>query len=392
MMGDAPEFLEGKREGACLYGTDGRRFIDGVCGAGAYNLGRRHPDLAEALREAMHATDQGNFPMISAEKAALAEDLARFVGGGLECAVYSVTRGEAMEVACKVARGVTRRKRLLAVQGAWHGDTGFALSLSHRDPGAPDFGPLIPEVDTIAFGDIDAANRSIRRDTAAVFLEPVQAENHCRTASADYVQALARRCKQMGALFVLDETQTNFGRTGVPFAFRELGVAPDMLILGEALGGGMFPIAATLLTQRVNRFLNKHPMIHLSTFGGSDIGCRVAQRALALYENLAPWDNAARQGEVLVDGIRELVKNHPGSVAGWAGQGLLLSLDLETAARARAFCAAAAQHGLLVLPGRVAPHTVLLRPSLLLSDAETREILVALEAVCQAVIPEDAEA
>lgn len=373
------DFLEGNREGAWVWDTTGRQYLDCVCGAGTHNLGRRPPDLVEALRAAMRETDQGNFPMISVEKSRLAEALASFVPGPLECVVYSVMRGEAMEFACKVARGYTGRAELITVDGGWYGHTGFALTLSER-PDKLCFGPLIPEVRSVPFGNTDALEAAISLKTAALIFEPVQVENHCRVASPAYAQAAERACRKAGALLVVDETQTNFGRTGRRFAFEALGISPDILVLGEALGGGVFPIAATLLTQEVNRFMNAHPMIHLSTFGGSDIGCRVGLKAVATYARLEPWRNAAAMGARLLDALRAIAARPDAPFRDVAGTGLALSLDCGAEEAARDFCRRAAQNGLLVLPGAVARHAVVLRPSLLLTADEADVIVAAIRA------------
>ena len=135
--------LEGKRTGAHFFDADGRKYIDGDSSAGIFNLGRRHPELAEELKRAMRATDQGNFPIISEEKALLAEALAGFVPGALECSLFGVTRGEAFDAACKVVRGFTKRPGLVTVDGGWYGQTGFALSLSQREDRHL-FEPLVP--------------------------------------------------------------------------------------------------------------------------------------------------------------------------------------------------------------------------------------------------------
>ena len=373
------DFLEGRREGAYVWDRDGRRYLDAHCSAGTFNLGRRRPELAEELKRAMCDTDIGNFPLISREKAYLAKALAEFAPGDLECSIFSVVRGEAMDAACKIARGFTRRPRLITVDGGWYGQTGFALSLSQRDDREL-FGPLIPGVQVMPFGDVRAAEANVGDKTAAVILEPIQAENHCREASSDYLRALSNLCRERGALLILDETQTGFGRTGTKFACEASGVTPDVLVLGEALGGGIFPIAVTLLTQRVNAFMNAHPLIHLSTFGGADIGCCVALKALELYEQDKPWLNAAAKGEILLRGIRKFMQSGSGPIRGVAGKGLLLSLDLGSPEEARAFCRRAAQHGLLAVPGQVAKHSVPLRPSLMISDAETTEILDTIRA------------
>lgn len=358
-------FREGKREGAYLWSEEGARYLDGVSGGGIYNLGRRVPELADALRDAMHAADQGNFPMISVEKAALGEALASFAGHGLDCAMFSVMRGETVEAACKIARGVTGRPGLISVEGAWHGETGFAMSLSARADAA-DFGPLIPETHRMPWGDLDAARAAISNTTAAVIIEPVQAESGCRVADADYLRGIEALCRARGALSIVDETQTNFGRTGAPFAFAAAGLTPDMLILGEALGGGMFPIAATLVKDRVRDWLNKHPLIHLSTFGGSDVGCRVASRALELYAERKPWENAKTVGAKLKAALNA------------TGEGLLLAVSCVSPEAALEKCRQCAERGVIVLPGAVANDTVVIRPPLTITEADAEEIIRAL--------------
>lgn len=370
-------FAEGKREGAYVYDTDGRHYVDGYCSAGTFNLGRRPPELIAELKQALCETDIGNFPIVSLEKANLGQALAEFVPGDLECSLFGVMRGEAMDAACKVARGFTGQPRLLSLEGGWHGQSGFALSLSQREDSKL-FGPLIPETGILPWGDLNAAKSIIDGRTAAVILEPIQAENYCRQVSEEYVRGLAELCRINGALLVFDETQTNFGRTGAKFAFEVLGVSPDILVLGEALGGGVFPITVTLMTQRVNSFLNKHPLIHLSTFGGADVGCRVALKALELYARLEPWNNAKEQGGILMKGIADLVMAGGSPIRGAVGKGLLISLDLGTPEAAAGFCRNAAANGLILMPGEVAKHTVLLRPSLLINEAETQEIMAAI--------------
>jgi len=354
--------------------------LDAYSSAGTFNLGRRPPELAAELVQAMRETDIGNFPMISKEKAFLARDLAAFCGGALECCVFGVMRGEPMEAACKIARGHTGRPRLVAAGNGWHGHTGFALSLSDI-PGKSRYEPLMPDVHIVPFGDTDAALNAIDYRTAAFVIEPVQVENHCRVASAEYLHAVAKACRDHGTLLVVDETQTGFGRTGRKFAFEASGIQPDMVLLGEALGGGMFPITATVFTQEVNRFLNAHPLIHLSTFGGADVGCRVARKAVALYEREQPWRNAAAMGERLRQALLPLVNKENGPIQDLAGLGLVWSLDLGTVARANRFCQAASSAGLLVVPGKIARHTVPLRPSLLITVAELDSMIEILRKV-----------
>jgi len=365
------DILEGERQGCTLRDSAGKKYLDLTSSGGIYNLGRRDEVLAQSLREAMQQTDQGNFPMISREKALLAERLTQFVPGSLDCAVFSVTRGETIDFACKLARGATRRTELIHLDGSYHGETGFALSLSDL-PGKEQYGPLLPQVKRLPWGDLNTASSTVTSSTAAVFIEPIQAENGCRAIVPSYAQGLQAICREKGALLIVDETQTGFGRTGHRFAFEALKIDPDVLILGESLGGGFFPIAATLFRQQLNDFLNAHPMIHLSTFGGSDVGCRVALKALERYEKTRPWDNAANMGEKLLSICKAFSPQ---------GQGLLAALDLTSPGDAIAFCRSCADKGLLLLPGKIAQHTVILRPPLTLNANEIQQITDTLRMV-----------
>ena len=168
------------------------------------------------------------------------------------------------------------------------------------------------------------------------------------------------------------------GRTGTPFYFERLEVEPDVLILGEALGGGLFPIAVTMLTPRVNEFMNDHPMIHLSTFGGSDIACCVARAALDIYRREQPWKNAASMEFELRAAFGALARDYPGLLLGVQGAGLLLAMKTPSAETARKLADACLNRGLLVAPGKVAKDTVMVRPSLLITRDEADELAAAL--------------
>ena len=342
-------FLEMERDGSTVSDESGTAYIDCLTSSGIHNLGRRRPEIATALRAGARATDQGNFPMISREKGDLAERIAKFVGGALECSVYSVVRGESIDFACKLARGATGRKELLAVDGSHFGQTGFAMSLSAR-PDKDAYGPLIPETGSLPLSDLEAVKSKITRKTAAVFVEPVQAETGGAVPSVEYLRALREQTRAVGALLVLDETQTGLGRTGRKFAYQHADVEPDMLVIGEALGAGIFPIAATVITQKLNEFMNAHPLIHLSTFGGSDLGCVVARHALDLYDELRPWENAAERGVQLAEGLAKIAKGAK-ALGGVSGLGLLQVVDAKTADKAAGFCKALAENSVVGRPG-----------------------------------------
>jgi acetylornithine/succinyldiaminopimelate/putrescine aminotransferase len=367
------DFVEAGGEGAFVVDSDGNRYLDCFTSAGTYNLGRRNAEIADELKRASHETDQGIFICISRWKAELAKRLTGFVSGYYAGILWSAVRGEAFDAACKVARGYTGRTELISVDGGWYGETGFAITLSSRDD-KEQFGRLIPDTRIIPHGDIEAAEKAIGERTAAVVLEPVQAENHCRVADRQYLEAVRVSCRRNGALLIFDETQTGFGRTGYRFASQHMGVTPDILVFGEALSGGMFPTAGIVFTRAVKGFFEEHPLIHLHTFGGHDLGCRVSVKALDVYERDRPWENARAQGERLRGALDAVAEKHPKKVESVSGAGLLQSIRLKTPAKARKFCAAAASKGIFVVPGEVDRSCVPIRPVLTLSDEETETV------------------
>ncbi|MCU0575499.1 MAG: aminotransferase class III-fold pyridoxal phosphate-dependent enzyme [Desulfobacterota bacterium] len=368
------DFLEQEGAGSYVEDSEGKRYLDCYASAGTFNLGRRNESIAESFKKSIYETDQGNFVMPSDYKALLARRLSEFIPGNLDCVLFGVTRGESMDAACKLARGFTSRPEFVTVDGGLYGECGFALSLSQR-AGKEQFGGLIPGVKTVPFGDVDAARKAVSSRTAAFVMEPIQAENNCRMADSGYYRQIRSLCDASGAKLIFDETQSGFGRTGTRFFYEHIGVMPDILIIGEAITGGMFPMTAMVFTTELKHFFDIHPLIHLCTFGGHDLGCLVAMAALDEYDRLEPWVNVAGLGDRLMKDLSALAAKHAGKLVSVAGKGLLISIRLATDDLAKKFCASARHGGLLVNTGRVDTTTVLIRPSLLIGAEETGRIV-----------------
>lgn len=378
------DFVEASAQGADLSDEKGRIYLDCYTGGGIHNLGRRPEAVARALKENLPVADQGNFPMISREKSQLAQRIAGFVPGPAECSIYGVVRGEVFDFACKLARGVTGKRDLVSPEGGWYGQSGFALSLTTH-PYRNDFAPLVPGARIERFDSPESVRRAITDATAGVFIEPIQTENHCAAPSREIREAVRERCRETGAVLVVDETQTGFGRTGRRFAFEHFDWEPEAVLLGEALGAGIFPICAGVISQRLNRFLNAHPLIHLSTFGGSDLGCTVATAALEEYEKVKPWENAARRGKQIRAALAPLVGADESALLSMAGEGLLISLALSSSDKAERFCKALAGAGVFAKPGRVAANTVVFRPPLTIGDEHVERMVSAVKTAASVI-------
>ncbi len=372
-------FLEAGGEGAYVFDTDGNRYLDCSSSAGTFNLGRKNRAIAARFKKALFETDQGNFVMPSEEKALLARRIAEFVPGNLSCVLFGVTRGESMDAACKLARGFTQRPGLITVSGGCYGESGFALSLSERK-GKEQFGALIPEVTVVPFGDAQAAESAMGERTAAFVMEPIQAENGCRAAEEEYYARVRALCDRHGAQLIFDETGSGFGRTGTRFFFEQTGVEPDILVVGEALTGGSFPMTAMIFTPELKRFFDVHPLIHLCTFGGHDLGCRAAMAALDEYDRESPWINARNTGGILIKDLSRLA-GKKAALKSVTGRGLLVSLRFTSEQVARAFCVLAGAHRLMLETGRVDGSCVLLRPSLLIGRKEASFITDAVKKI-----------
>ncbi|MCP4130071.1 MAG: aspartate aminotransferase family protein [bacterium] len=370
------DFIETGSDGAYLFDRDGNRYLDCYTSAAMFNLGRANPVLLDALKQAVRETDQGNFVAISEEKALLASSLARFMPGNLECSLFTVVRGEAMEAACKIARGYSGRSTLLTVNGGWYGRTGFSLTLSEGDEKFL-YGRSIPGTGTIQFGDIDSARKIVNKNTAAVVLETIQLENGCRGAGAHYFRELRELCTKTGTLLIIDESQAGFGRTGKKFSFELSGIMPDMVVFGESITGGIFPMSGVVFTKKIKSFFDEHPLIHLCTFGGHDTGCRVALKALELYEHTRPWENALLQGDRLGVFLEKAAVEFPGLIRSVDGAGLARSILFTSVDRAVECCILAREHGLIVQCGEVDKTSVIFRPPLTITSEETAEIITA---------------
>lgn len=300
------ELVMGERDGIRFRDAyDGRWFVNCHCNGGVFNLGHRHPAVVGAVRDALDVLDVGNHHLVSGWRASLAERLAATTDGTLPGVVFGVGGGEAVDLAVKLARGVTRRRDVISVQGGYHGHTGLALATGdaeYRDP----FGANLEGFAQVPFDDLDAMAAAVDDRTALVILEPIPATLGMPVPSPGYLAGLRSLCDERGALLAFDEVQTGLGRTGTVWFHRQESVVPDLLVTGKGLSGGVYPITATLMTADLHRFFDDHPFVHVSTFGGAELGCVAAMAALDVIEAPGFLDRVVSLGERFEDGLAGL--------------------------------------------------------------------------------------
>jgi acetylornithine/succinyldiaminopimelate/putrescine aminotransferase len=278
------DIVLGRREGPFFWDAfDGRRFFNCHCNGGVFNLGHRNPRVLAAVRDALDTIDVGNHHLVSGWKAELGRRLAATTANRLPGVVLSPSGSEAVEVAVKAAYATTGRHTVVSVHGAYHGHTALAAMAADAKYHEP-FGLELPGFVHVAYNDLDAMDRVIGNDTAAVVLEAIPATLGMPLPADGYLRGIQERCRDRGAVFVLDEVQTGLGRTGRMWCHEHDDVEPDVIVTGKGLGGGVYPVAATLMTPAVHRIFDEEPFVHVSSYGGSDLGCVVALTVLDVVE------------------------------------------------------------------------------------------------------------
>ncbi len=369
--------VQGPAHGVTLSDLDGNTYIDCRSAGGVFNLGHTRAEIAEVLAKAVQDTDMGDWMLLSGIRAITAKKLASLAPEGLDHVQFGVTGSEAIEVACKLARGTTGREKLVAMTNAYHGFSGFALATAPEDLIAP-YGPLTPGIVAIPHGDLAAAEGIIDEDTAAVLLETVQGSGGVVLPPEGYLAGLRALCDRHGALLIFDEVQAGLGRTGKLFSFEHWGVVPDMVVIGKALGGGYYPISACLYNARVLDFVNVRPLAHPSTFSGSELGCMVAQKALDLLSDPALLANVEAMGSRLSRGYGALQAAYPDFVLGHRQIGLFTGLDTPDAETGKALRHAAVRAGLIAFTAPFQPQVLQIWPPLVITKDEIDELLLRL--------------
>jgi acetylornithine/LysW-gamma-L-lysine aminotransferase len=308
-------------QGASLFDADGVEYLDCASGHGVANLGHAHPKIAEAIYKQASTliTLFESFP--NDQRAILMEKITSLVPG-LDRVFFCNSGAEAVEAAFKFARISTGRKNIIATMRGFHGRTFGALSATFNKKYREGFEPLLPGVSHVPYNNIEALNKAVNEETAAVILEAVQGEGGVYPASLEYFQAARRICDERGALLIVDEIQTGFGRTGKMFAIEHFGVMPDLLTCAKSLAGGV-PMGAVLIGQEVK---NLTPGVHGSTFGGNPLSCAAANAALDVMKEEGLPDQAAAKGAYLMEKLKKIESQNIREVR---GLGLMVGIELK---------------------------------------------------------------
>lgn len=323
----SPMMIEVERaEGIFLYTPEGEKFVDLVSGVSVSNVGHGNPAVVEAVqRQAaayMHTMVYGE--TVQRVQVDYAEKVAASLGRGMDSVYFLSTGAEAIEGAIKLVKRATARTELISMIGAYHGSTHGALSIQGGETYKTAFRPLLPDTRLIRFNCVDDL-KLISERTACVVTEIVQGEAGVRLPNDGYLQALRARCDEVGALLVVDEIQTGFGRTGAMFATAKYGVRADIICLAKALGGGL-PLGAFVSSAELMATLQSNPVLgHITTFGGNPVCCAAGLAAMEYIEGNDLTANAEAMGER----FESRLIDHP-AVKEIRRSGLLMAVELGT--------------------------------------------------------------
>ena len=357
-----------KARGCRLWDAKGKEYIDAIAGISVCNVGHRHPKVIKAIKkqadEYLHVLVYGE--MIESPQVRYAKLLTDHLPKTLNSVYFTNSGAEAVEGAMKLAKRFTNRTQIVAFKNSYHGSTQGALSVMGDENWRNAFRPLLPGVMHIDFNSFDDLH-FINKETACVIVESVQAEAGVTLPVKGWMQALKQRCHETGALLIMDEIQTGFGRTGTLWAFEQYGITPDILLLGKALGGGM-PLGAFIADKELMRVLTHEPVLgHITTFGGHPVCCAAGMAALEVLLE-----------KKLIKGLKEkenlFLKQlwHP-LIRSVHSAGLLIAVEFDSFEINKKIIDACIKKGLLTDWFLFAPHCLRIAPPLTISKKEIKE-------------------
>ncbi len=390
--GYPPDVVFREGNGCMLYDIDGKGYLDFMSCYSALNVGSGHPTIMRAAKDQL-ATGLTTLPrtFLQEELVLFVKELAEFTEMEMVLPMNSGTEG--VETAMKIARkwGYVKKDipedkaEIIFCANNFHGRSISVISASTTPQYQKHFGPLLPGIVIIPFGDTSAFRGAINKNTAAIIVEPIQAEGGIILPPDGYLADLRKICDKEKVLFIADEVQTGFARTGHMFGCDYDSVKPDLYVLGKALGGG-FPISAVVGMREVMDVIG--PGDHGSTFGGNPFSCHVARAALRVIKDEGLDKKALNLGAYFQAGLIAISEKHPGVIKDIRGRGLLIGVEMnEKGPKAKDLCVELMKKGLLTKETR--DYVLRFSPALVITKKELKEGLRIIESVFAEIDIED---
>ena len=383
--------LEWSGHGSIVTDLMGREYIDCLGGYGIFSAGINHPRIVKAVTDQMSRMALNSQELLEPWRAALAKLIADITPGELACSFFINNGTDAVEGAIKLARLHTGRNTFLSTLGGFHGKSMGSLSLMGKATFREPFRGGLQDVRFAPYGDADALAAefdkaaAVGTPIAALVVEPVQGEAGAVVPPPGYLRQARELCDRYGALLIADEIQTGMGRTGRLWGVDHADVAPDIMCLGKAIGGGVMPLSAFVSTPKIWEALIPNPVIHSTTFGGNPIACAagIAAITVTLEEDLP--GQAAVKGDMLMTELAQLRERYPSILSAVRGKGLLIGLEFPSDSIGYDCAAALFRRGVLVAGTYSKARTIRLEPALNIPTPQLQEVLNRLEDVLREI-------
>lgn len=371
--------VEVRSSGNHIFDERGQKYL--ACGGyGVFTIGHCHPTVIEAVKAQLECHPLSTRALLNAEQGLAAETLVSITPKGLDYVYFGNSGAEATEAGLKLAR-LSGKRKLIAMQGGFHGKTLGALSVTSREAYRLPFQPLLPEVEFIPFADPKALENVLSNNghECCVILEPVQAEGGVIIPYKGYLRDVERLCRHYGAFLILDEIQTGLARLGIWWGADREQVVPDVLLVGKALSGGVIPISAAVASAQAYAGFNQDPLLHTSTFAGNPLATVAARATINVIKNENIIPKAKALGEKLVVEVQRIVSEMcPHLVQDVRGMGLLIGIEFKADYLAGDFMFELMHRNVLVSYSLSAHHVVRLTPPATLSESDVDWLLTAI--------------
>lgn len=369
-----------RREEYFIYDMSGKRLIDVHLNGGTYNLGHRNPEVVQAITTAMAHFDIGNHHFPSLARTALAEALVASAPPGISKVVYASGGGEAIDIALKTARHATQKRKIISIVKAYHGHTGLAVGTGDDRFSKLFLADRPEEFPHVPFNDLEAMERELRgRDVAAVIMETIPATYGFPLPEPGYLETVKKLCERYDALYIADEVQTGLMRTGELWGITKHGIAPDILVTGKGISGGMYPIAAVLVSDRAAGWLNEDGFGHISTFGGAELGCIAALKALEICSRPETRSTVHYISDFIGAGLRRIQAEYPEWFVGIRQNGVVMGLEFAHPQGAKFVMRHLYDNGVWAIFSTLDPRVLQFKPGILLKPELAEELLDRVE-------------
>jgi putrescine aminotransferase len=383
--------MEWSANGDQFMDLQGREYIDCLGGFGVYNCGHRNPTVLKAVTDQLAKQPLSSAELVDSNRALLARILADVSPGDLQYTFFTSSGTEAIETSLKMSALATGRHHFIAFEGDFHGKTAGSLSLTSKAQFRTPFLPLLQGARHVKFGDLDMLRKTVEvmnyvgELPAAIVFETIQGENGIQIPPDDFIPGIRKICDEYDIMMVADEVQSGMGRTGTLFAVDYYDVAPDIIAMAKAIGGGVMPLSACLCTKRAFEGLFPDPLLHSTTTGGSPTATAAGIAAINVIIKEDLPGKAKRAGAIFTEELNKLKDKYPKLMTDVRGRGLFMAMEFVDGDLGYEVVYEMFNRRVLVSGSLINAKTIRIEPPLTITDEHIQKAIEVIDESCDVV-------